>query len=75
MDETQKHDIKLEKLITKEHTLCDSIYMKYQDSYYTGVCLGLREMCGHEWWLRDAGFPFQGDGKALKLVTGNTFLH
>ena len=75
MDETQKHDIKLEKLITKEHTLCDSIYMKYQDRYYTGVCLGLREMEGHAGRLRDAGFPFRGDGKALKLVTGDTFLH
>ena len=27
-----------------------------------------------EWWLRDAGFPFWGDGKALKWVTGDTFL-
>ena len=74
MDETQKHDIKLEKLITKEHTLCDSIYIKYRDRYYTGVCLGLREMGGHEWWLRDAVFPFWCDGNALKLVTGDTFL-
>ena len=75
MDETQKHDTKWEKLITKEHTLCDSIYMKAQDRYYTGVCLELREMGAHEGRLRDAGFPLWGDGKALKLVTGDTFLH
>ena len=49
--------------------------MKAQDRYYTGVCLGLREMGGHEGQLRDAGFPFWGDGKALKLVTGDNFLH
>ena len=32
-------------------------------------------MGGREGWLRDAGFPFRGDGKALKLVTGDNFLH
>ena len=48
----------------------------YRDRYYTGGYLGLREMGGHGWWLRDAGFLLGGDGNALKLtvVTGYTSL-
>ena len=31
MDEERKHDIKWEKLTTKDHTLCDSIYVKHPE--------------------------------------------
>ena len=45
MDEPRKHDIKWEKLTTKEHTLCDSIYVKCPE-----------QACLHRWIL-DWGLP------------------